>query len=99
MTEDIKIQEPLSRGLRFYYGLLAAVFVVSNTISLILLLNSLFTGSEVKRLFYWIGVALLSIFTYPLFQRAKHKNKHLMVVVSIVVLILVISIVILLQKL
>jgi hypothetical protein len=92
MTEEIEIQEPLSKGMRFYYGLLGVVFVISNTIALVLIVIVLCTliGLQIHRLFYWIGVGLLHLFTYPKFSSANLKNKYVMLLVSSAVLIIVI---------
>jgi len=92
-----EMQQGLSLSERFYSGLLGVVFVISNTISLVLLLNVFFAfiGLEIQRLFYWIGVALLHIFTYPKYRLAMPRDKHIMLIVSVVVLIISVSMAIL----
>ena len=77
-------QQPQSKSMRFYFGLLGVVFIISNALSLIFLIKVLFTfiGIELERLFYWIGIALLSIFIYPIFRRAMPRDKHIMLLVS-----------------
>lgn len=88
-----ELQQGVSVSQRFYSGLQGVIFVVSNTISLLFLLNIFFTfiGLEIQRLFYWIGVAILHIFTYPKYRLARPRDKHIMLLVSLVVLIISIS--------
>lgn len=90
MKNNIEIQQSVAPGSRFFHGLLSAAFLISNTIFLVLLLSVFFSfiGSEIQRLFYWIGIALLHIFTYPQFRMATGRNKIIMLLISVAVLIL-----------
>lgn len=100
MTDDIEIQESISSGMRIYYGLLRIVFIISNAIALSLSINVLcaFLGLAIQRLFYWIGVALLLLFTYPKFHKASPRDKHIMLLVSAIFLVISISLAILIWK-
>ncbi len=88
-----EMQEGALAHRRFYYGLLGAGFIISNTIALALLVNVLCSviGLNIYSLFYWIGVALLSIFIYPIFRQAKPRDKYIMLIVSVIVLIIAVS--------
>jgi len=90
MKNNIEMQQDVAPASRFFHGLLGAAFLIFNTISLVLLLTVLFSfiGSEIQRLFYWIGVALLHLFTYPQFRQAPGRKKIIMMLLSFVVLII-----------
>jgi hypothetical protein len=100
MTEEIEIQQLQSAGKRFYYGFLSLIFAISNTIALVLIVMvfCMLAGLEIYRLFYWIGVGLLHIFTYPKFSSANPKNKYIMLIVSVAVLIIAILMAIFVTK-
>ena len=95
MIDDIEIEQAPSKENRVYLSLIGIVFIISNTIALSIFIIVLFgiLGTGLQRVFYWTGVALLTIFTYPKFQRAKPKNKHLMLIASIAILIMSIEMV------
>ncbi len=89
MTKEIEIQERPSIRRRVYNGLLGAVFAISNTIALvsIMIIASTLFRLEIPRLFYWIGVALLHIITYPRFSSARPRTKYLLMLISAAVMI------------
>ncbi len=100
MTEEIEIQQPQSAGKRFYYGVLGLIFAISNTIAVVLMAVVICTllGLKVYKIFYWIGVALLHLFTYPKFSSASPRNKYLMLLVSVAVLTVAILMAVFLKK-
>ena len=89
MIQHVERQQ-LSKSKRLYYGVMGVIFIASNTIALSLFVKVLcaIIGIEIQRLFYWAGVALLSIFTYPKFRQARSVNKHVMLFISAVFLII-----------